>query len=671
MQTQTDFPHSISEQPTVWITLAGGCRLAARLWRPETDEPVPAILEYLPYRRRDGTTARDALTHTWFAGHGYACLRVDSRGNGDSDGFMDDEYTATELSDACEVIEWLSKQPWCNGNVGMMGISWGGFNSLQVAALQPPALKAIITLCSTDDRYHDDIHYKGGCLLNENLGWGATMLSFSSRPPDPAVEGARWREMWLKRLAHQPLLPATWLAHQTRDDYWRHGSVCEDYAAIKAATLAVGGWGDAYKNSIARLLGGLSAPAAAITGPWIHKYPHFAVPHPQIGFLQEARKWWDHWLKGVSKGAEDTPAWRAYVMDSEYPKPWYETRQGRWIEEPTWPPARQQTILHLNAQRQLTAESTDQKPGQALSIDVCSPHDTGLQGGEYCAIWMGPELPSDQRRDDALSVCFDSDTLPDAFDLVGAPTVTLRLQSDSPRGQIAVRLCDIHPDGASSRITYGVLNLCHHLDHANPTLLTPGETITITLKLDDIAWRIAAGHRLRLAISSSYWPLLWPAPTSTRLTLIGGELHLPIRESDQIDDECEFEPAVGASAWQTDTLREPSNSRRLVHDQVEGVTRLEIVDDFGLLKDCEHGLESGGTAREIWSIDPQDPLSATAELHWSSELNRPPLSTRTETFATMHCDETHFFLTARIEAWEQDQLIFEKSFEETFARNFL
>ncbi len=217
-------------------------------------KPVPAILEHLPYRKNDGTVKRDTWTHPYLAGHGYACIRVDMRGNGDSNGLMDDEYTAQELQDACDVIAWAAAQPWCNGKVGMMGISWGGFNALQVAALRPPALKAIITLCSTDDRYADDIHYKGGLLLHENIGWGATMLSFSSRPPDPALVGKKWRRMWKERLDANPLLHARWMRHPTRDEYWKHGSVCENYSAIEAKVLAVGGWGDAYKNAVSRIV---------------------------------------------------------------------------------------------------------------------------------------------------------------------------------------------------------------------------------------------------------------------------------------------------------------------------------------------------------------------------------------------------------------------------------
>jgi putative CocE/NonD family hydrolase len=300
----------IEDLPDMGITLSDGCRLSARVWRPRDahDNPVPVILEYLPYRKRDGTCARDALTHPWFARRGYACVRVDMRGNGDSEGLMEDEYSPQELSDAVEVIDWLAAQDWCSGTVGMMGISWGGFNGLQVAALQPQALKAVITLCSTVDRYADDIHYKGGCLLNENLGWGATMWSYSSRAPDPALRDD-WREMWLKRLENEPFLPALWLRHQRRDAYWRHGSVCEDFGAIKAKVLALGGWGDAYKNAVPQLVENLPG-AKGIVGPWVHKYPHFAVPEPRIGFLQEALRWWDRWLKNIDTGVEADPDYR-------------------------------------------------------------------------------------------------------------------------------------------------------------------------------------------------------------------------------------------------------------------------------------------------------------------------------------------------------------------------
>jgi putative CocE/NonD family hydrolase len=660
MRTVTEFPYEIAEHADMGITLSDGCRLSARVWLPEGAGKVPAILEFLPYRKRDGTTARDCLTHPYFAGHGYACLRVDMRGNGDSEGVMDDEYSPQELSDACEVIDWIAAQDWCSGAVGMMGISWGGFNSLQVAALRPKPLKAIITLCSTVDRFADDIHFKGGCLLNENLGWGGTMLSYSSRPPDPALVGEKWREMWLERLEAEPFLAADWLRHQTRDAYWRHGSVCEDFSTIEAAVLAVGGWGDSYKNAPDALLKGLKSPAKAIIGPWVHKYPHFAVPEPRIGFLQEALRWWDRWLKGADTGADRDPAMRAYLMDSVRPKEWYATRPGRWIAEPDWPaPAIETRTLGLNR--------AGLGPAAPFETLVASPQDCGLDGGEYCAIWLGPEMPGDQRRDDALSACFDGQPLDAPTDIVGAPEVELRLRADKPQAQIAVRLCEVHPDGASTRITYGVLNLLLRDDRATPMALPVGDPVTVRLTLDQIAYRAAPGNRLRLAISTAYWPLIWPAPEAASITLLAGALHLPLRPTAS-GDECAFAQPEAAPAWKIETLRPAAHGRRVERDLTTGLVTTIIEDDFGETRDRDHGLTHGGVARERWSIHPDDPLSARGETHWTATSGRGAWSTRTEAKSAMWSDAESFHLTASIEAWEGDEQVFEKRFEETIPR---
>lgn len=663
MKTITAFPRRVVEIPDMGIVMSDGCRLSARVWMPEDadGDPVPAILEHLPYRKRDGTTARDALTHPYFAGHGYACIRVDMRGNGDSEGLMEDEYSDQEWRDAVEVIAWAAAQPWCNGKVGMMGISWGGFNSLQVAALQPPALKAIVTLCSTDDRYADDIHYKGGLLLNENMGWGATMLSYSSRPPDPALVGDKWRDMWLDRLENEPFLPAIWLRHQTRDAYWKRGSVCEDFSRIKAATLAVGGWGDAYKNAVARLVKGITAaPAKGIVGPWIHKYPHFAVPKPAIGFLQEALRWWDRWLKDIDTGVEKDPAMRLYLMDSAPPREWYEERNGRWIADAEWPsPRTSQRRLELGAELAMA-------DGASLPASISSPQDTGMAGGEYCAIWLGPEMPGDQREDDARSLCFEMQAADDT-DIFGSPVVTLRLAANRPSAMIAVRLCDVHPDGSSTRITYGVLNLAHRNSHEHPEPVVPGEDMEITLLLDDIAYRLPKGHTMRLAISSSYWPLVWPSPEPVTLTVSGGALTLPVRET-ATDPEWTFAEPEAARPWRTEALRKNSNSRRVDRDEATGTVTLSIVDDFGEIRDLDHGLVHGELARETWTIHPDDPLSARGETHWTQTYGRDGWSVRTETFTTMTSTRDTFHLTARIIAYEGELIVFERDFDEIIPR---
>jgi len=664
MENVSNAPLPLIEDPDLGITMSDGCRLSARVWRPENSDsaPVPVILEYLPYRKRDGTTARDALTHPWFAERGYACVRVDMRGNGDSHGIMEDEYTPQEQTDCIEVINWLAAQPWCSGPVGMMGISWGGFKGLQVAAHQPEPLKAVITLCSTVDRFADDIHFKGGCLLNENLGWGATMWAYSSRPPDPALR-EDWREMWMQRLEAEPFLPALWLRHQSRDAYWKQGSVIEDYSAIKAKVLAIGGWGDAYKNAVPQLVEALPG-AKGIVGPWVHKYPHFAIPEPRIGFLQEALRWWDRWLKDIDTGVEEDPDYRAYLMDGMRPATWVLERPGRWIAEDTG------ATSHLPAKTlHLTDGGLSETPGP-LDAAIASPAHCGADAGEYCAIWLGPEMPGDQRHDDALSRSYDTELLAEDMDIVGAPRLTLHLACDKPQGQIAVRLNHVHPDGASARITYGVLNLSHRDSAEHPHSMTPGKIEEITLDLDHIAYRVPKGHRLRVSISNAYWPLIWPAPIAATLALTGGQIALPQRPSGD-SDEYSFPPPTSAAPWETETLRPENHIRRQEIDRVSGEITLTIEDDFGKQKDSDHGLIAGSIARERWTIHPDDPLSAKGSCHWTEENERGDIRLRTETYSSMWSDTENFYLTVRLEAYEDDRLIYERDVEDSIARHFM
>ena len=645
------------------IILSDGCRLSARTWIPENahEFPVPAILEYLPYRKRDGTIARDELTHPYFAKRGYASIRVDIRGNGDSQGIMLDEYTSQELNDAVEVINWLAKQPWCSGTVGMMGISWGGFNSLQVAALQPKPLKAIITLCSTVDRYADDIHFKGGCLLNENLGWGSTMWAYSSRPPDPALVGQAWRKMWQERLEAEPFLPIGWLKHQRRDNYWKHGSVCEDFSKIKAATLAIGGWGDGYKNTVSHLVENLSCPVKGIVGPWIHKYPHFAVPGPRIDFLHEALRWWDRWLKNEKTNVENDPAYTVYLMDGVEPKSSYDYRKGQWVSFDQWPA--QLPIKTLNLNKDLGLRKQKENVRKIIS----SPQTCGLDGGEYCAIWLGPDLPGDQRIDDVNSATFTTEELTKQIDIVGAPRVKLKLRPTTSTAQISVRLNHIHPTGASTRITYGVFNLGYVDGFDNPRKLRKGETISIEFNLDQIAYSVSKGHKIRLSISNAYWPLLWPTPEKGAIEVIAGSIDIPFIK-DGLYNFRQFLPEKADEPWKTKTIRKPTNTRKVIRNIGSDEVTVEIIDDFGSVRDLTHDLEIGSIAREWWTIQPDDPLSANGRTHWTEERSRGEWKTRTETFATMHSDAENFYIHAKLEAYENEKLFFEKEISETINR---
>lgn len=667
MKIVCEFPNQVKEIENEWIALSDGTNLAARIWMPEdaSAKPVPAILEYLPYRKRDGTMVRDELTHPYFAGNGYACVRVDMRGNGESDGLLFDEYTKTEHDDCLEVINWLVDQPWCDGNVGMMGISWGGFNSLQLAALQPEALKAIITLCSTVDRFNDDIHYKGGCLLNENLGWAGTMLSFSSSPPDPELVGDKWQDMWMDRLENIPHMAEVWFEHQTRDAYWKHGSVCEDYSSIKAAVLAVGGWGDSYKNAIPHLLENLQAPCKGIVGPWIHKYPHFAVPNPAIGFLQEALRWWDYWLKGIDTGVMDEPDYRVFSTDSEPPKAEYDVRAGRWISEPQWPSenVRADTIY-------LNEDGLGKDPKSEATLTLNSPQDMGKASGEYCAIWQGPELPTDQVEDDNHSLCFDGSPLLEDYEILGAPVVNLKLSIDQPQGNLYVRICDVDDKGVSERVSYGVMNLTHRKSNEAPEDMVSGELTDVSVKLDHCAHRFLKGQRIRVAISTVCWPLIWPSAKPVTLSLLAGQSAVVLPKRTQADQPIPvFEGPEGATPIKLREVRPDSHERIHSLDVESGLTQYQIIDDFGDYEDLSHGLQTGGVARENYEINANDPLTANAETHWTQTKGRGEWQTRVETFTSLRADAGNFYLDAEIEAYLGEELVFEKIFTRSIPRN--
>jgi putative CocE/NonD family hydrolase len=648
----TAFPRAIEQRDPVWIPLKDGTRLAARVWLPVDAEtnPVPAILEYIPYRRRDFTAPRDALTHPYVAGHGYACVRVDMRGSGDSDGVLTDEYLPLEQDDAVEIIAWLAGQPWCTGAVGMMGHSWGGFNALQVAARRPPALRAILTSCSTDDRYADDIHYIGGALLLDNLRWASTMFAHNSRPPDPAVVGARWREMWLARLRGSGLWIDTWLRHQRRDAFWQQGSVCEDFAAIRCPVFAVGGWLDAYSNAVPRLLAGLGAPRQGLIGQWAHRYPHMALPGPAIGFLQLALDWWDRWLKGREPRHADAPMLRAFIQDSVRPAAHHATLPGRWVAERRWPSPRITPRRYVLHRGRLAPE-----PGPEVRLTLRSPETVGLYAGRWCPYQLTPDLPLDQRLEDGGALTFDTDPLPEGVELLGAPVAELDVAVDRPVALLAARLSDVAPDGAATRVSYGVLNLTHRDSHAHPTPLQPGRRYRVRVQLNDLGQAFPPGHRIRLALSTAYWPTVWPAPEPVTLTLFTGAsaLTLPVRPPDPADATLPSLPRVETGPPLAVTALEPARTeRRVHHDALTGEATLDWIQDSGRHRYEDIDLTMHTIAADRFTIRPDDPLAARAEVAWTVRLARGDWQVETRTRTVLTATKDRFELTATLEAFE-------------------
>jgi uncharacterized protein len=657
-----------------WIPMKDGRKLAARLLLPKDGKhrPCPAILEYIPYRRRDGTRVRDDETHYWFAANGYAAARVDISGTGDSDGLVEDEYVKREQDDALEIIDWLSKQPWCSGSVGMIGISWGGFNGLQVAARRPPALKAVVSLCSTVDRYADDVHFMGGCLINDTLDWGGYFFTIGALPPDPAMVGEdRWQEMWRHRIDNAKCPPIEWMAHQRRDAFWKHGSVCEDYSRIEAPVLVASGWVDGYTAAVFRLVENMGAPVKGIAGPWGHKYPHVGVPGPAIGFLQECKRWWDRWLKGIENGVEDEPALRVWLQDSEPPKPHFDARKGRWVGFPDWPSKTIRTrTMHLGAGT-LMAKKQRAKP-----VSVSSPLHTGSAAGEWCAYALGkiaPEMPLDQRYDDAGSAVFDSERLRAPVSIVGRTMVRLRLAADKPQAQVAVRLNAVHPDGTVERITYGLLNLAHRDSHEKPSPLKKGQFYDVTVELNEIAQTVPAGAVLRLAVSTSYWPIAWPSPEKASVTIdpSRSSVELPVLASEKGLKRVTFKPSERAEIAATTVKREGSETRHLINDIENEMVTFDIRRDDGAYVIDEIGTEIAYTKVKQFSVHRSDPDRTRSRIACTAHYKRGDWDARVESDLVMTCDRTHFHIEGKIRTFDHGRTFMDRDFRKSFKRDCL
>ena len=676
-RVKTEFPHAIREIENTWIPLADGSRLAARIWLPVASDtrPFPALLEYIPYRKNDGTAVRDAIRHPYLAGHGYACVRVDMRGSGESDGILYDEYLKQEQDDCLEVMEWIAAQPWCNGSLGMFGKSWAGFNALQVAARRPPQLKAVITIGFTDDRYHDDVHYMGGCVLaSQMLPWAAVMFAYNALPPDPRWTGDRWREMWLQRLEKTPPFAEAWLQHQRRDAFWKHGSVREDYSAINVPVYAVGGWGDAYNNSIPRILEGLSVPCKGLIGAWSHNYPEEGVPGPNMGFTQESLRWWDHWLKGKDTGVMAEPMLRCWLLESEPPATFYKERKGHWVADPSWPsPHIGEAVLYLNGDG--AANVLADAPAAEHELTFVGQLCHGFHTGEWGNFGSKGEFPPDQRSTDGECIAFTSAPVSEPVAILGNPEVDLSLAVDKPNALVAVRLCDVAPDGESVLVSWGLLNLTHRDSHENPAFLEPGRRYSVTLQLRMAGYQLATGHRWRVGVSPTYTRHAWPSPELVRLSLFTGEgcrLRLPVRSPQQTDQNLPaFPPAEISPPLAVSRLRTSRRQNTVTHDRVDGWTTMTQVNDEGRLLFLDNGLETDHSSTEVFRVREGDPLSTSQRIRSVIEFMRKDWRVRIETESLLTADASHFHLSSHLDAYEGETRVFTKSWSRDIPRELV
>ncbi len=516
----------------VRIPMEDGVELAASLYLPpESAGPQPCLLEALPYRKDDLTSGYSDEYVRLCDEYGYAVCRLDLRGTGSSGGDATDEYPAQEQIDLCAVIAWLADQDWCDGAVGMWGTSYSGFNSLQLACERPPALKAIVTIYATDDRWSDDVHWRGGApRVIDQVDYCHYMTPMNALPPVPAVWGPDWRDEWQRRVeTYEPWI-LTWLAERTDGPYWRHGSVAPDYDRIECPVMIVAGWADGYRNNSFRTVEQLRRHGVAhrlLAGPWAHVSPETGLPGPRIDLVVEMVAWWDRWLRGRDVEVDDglgSPAVTAFVRGSTRPEPDLDTYEGRWIRE-EWPCPRVQS-------RELPLE-----PREPYVVRA----DTGIDAWIDCAGHHPWGQSSDQRFDDAASMTWEWDA--DAeLAILGYPQLRLRISSDRPAAYVSAKLCDVFADGTSALVSRGSMDLGFRDSTTSPTALEPGQVYDVTVPLDACAYAFAPGQRLRLSVAGADWPNTAAPPEPVTLTIHEGTLVLPQWSGDSPYSEPELPP---------------------------------------------------------------------------------------------------------------------------------
>ena len=491
----------------VWIPMKDGVRLAATLYMPDgakAGEKFPALLDYLPYRKDDGTAAGDYPKNAYFARRGYVGARVDIRGFGASEGRPTDrEYSEQEQTDGEQVIHWLATQPWSNGKVGMYGISWGGFNALQMAMRNPPELKAIVAIDATEELFHDDIHYIDGLMhvdefeLNMDMApgmTGAPDYTLDERVLGPRFEAAPWSLEYFR--------------HQRDGAFWRRP--IRPLREIKVPCFVIGGLADGYRDSIPRMLEQVKAPMRALIGPWNHSFPNDADFGPRIEWREDAVRWWDYWLKGRDTGVLQDPKVAIFMRNYFPPNPNLESVPGEWRAEKGWPPqGESQSTLYL-------------QPNHTLGVDAGGDEVHRLKYvpsiGVEAGFWWG-ELLSDQRPVDAFSLVYDSAPLEEDVAIMGRPHALLKASADAPLANWFARLSDVAPDGQVTQITGAGLGGAQRDSMSDPKPLEPGKFYSLDIEMHLTTWVFPKGHRVRLSVSNALWPMVLSTPFNMTTSL--------------------------------------------------------------------------------------------------------------------------------------------------------
>jgi uncharacterized protein len=494
-----------------WIPMKDGVRLAVTLYMPAahaSGERFPALLEYLPYRKDDDEAVRDYGTHVYFAKRGYVGARVDIRGFGASEGAPPDrEYSAQEQQDAEEVIAWLARQSWSNGKVGMLGISWGGFNSIQMALRKPPALKAILAVAATEELFKEDVHYIDGVFHVDEFE--LTMDLDQGRPgaPDFSLD-----ESVIGPRMDSPPWSLNYMKHQRDGEFWR--APLRPIETLEVPAFLIGGMQDGYRDSIPRMLEKVKAPLKAWIGPWNHGFPNGSDYGPLYEWRDQAVRWFDYWLKGRDTGVLKDPRVLIYQQHWHPPESQSQDIPGEWRAE-TWPPAGLTPMTwYLQPDHRLSSEEVGSGRDQLRYIP---------SAGVGAGFWWG-ELLTDQRPTDAFSLTYDSPVLTEEVAILGLPRVSLQVAADARLADWFVRLSDVAPDGRVTLVTGAGINGAQRHSMAQPEDLVPGKVYPLSLDLHLASWVFPKGHRIRVALSNALWPMNWPTPyPMTTSVILGGD----------------------------------------------------------------------------------------------------------------------------------------------------
>lgn len=505
--------YNVRVERNLLIPLSDGVSLAADLYLPDAPGPFPTLASYYPYHKDDLIGASFEYPRRYFTERGYANLLVDFRGLGNSDGIVWDAMDPREASDGAEMVEWTARQSWCDGNVGMWGMSYGGITSFKTAAAQPPHLKAIVPIMGSLDIYHDFI-YPGGCLncLGAFGAWGSFMIAMNLMPPMYQDPEGRWSHVWKERLERIPppyIFP--WQEHPHYDEFWQSKAIAAE--RIQVPTFLIGGWRDIFPEGMVRAYERISAPRKLLMGPWMHTLPDVS-PFAKVDYLGQMLRWWDHWLKGEPNGVMDEPPVTLFVQGSEV-----------WKHEREWPVRRtQEHVLFLSGSGLLAEKPPHYEESVTYQVDPT----IGVTAGLWDPTAIGLGLPLDQGPDDVRSLTYTSEPLSRPLEITGSPTATLYVALEEGENvNLVVKLCDVASDGRSVLITTGWLNGSHRASHTQPEALMKGEASEFCVPLWATSYQVPQGHCLRVSVSCADFPRIWPTPTNPHIRLFfGGGLRL-------------------------------------------------------------------------------------------------------------------------------------------------